>query len=110
MKDPFLQSLWKRGFGNEVSRLFQGIREIQGTNTCFFIELKNISKYRHITSGKILCDYKPHKKVKERVRLTLGGYILDYSGEVATSAADITTFKVLTRSTLSTKDVEKMIM
>jgi hypothetical protein len=33
MKDPALKPLWKRGFGNEVGRLFQGIRVIQGTNT-----------------------------------------------------------------------------
>jgi hypothetical protein len=35
VKDPVLQPLWKRGFGNEVARLFQGIRDIQGT-TCDF--------------------------------------------------------------------------
>jgi hypothetical protein len=39
MKDPCLQPLWKRGFGNEVGRLFQGICDIPGTDTCFFINL-----------------------------------------------------------------------
>jgi hypothetical protein len=34
MKDPHLQPLWKQGFGNECGRLFQGIRDIPGTNTC----------------------------------------------------------------------------
>jgi hypothetical protein len=71
MKDPRLQPLWTRGFGNECGRLFQGIRNIPGTNTCFFIELKNIPKDRKITDGKIVCDCKPHKKEKERVRLTV---------------------------------------
>jgi hypothetical protein len=52
-----------------------------------------IPKDREITYGKIFCDYKPHKKEKERVRLTVGGDRLDYSGDVATSTADITTFK-----------------
>jgi hypothetical protein len=42
MKDPRLQPLWKRGFGNEVGLLFQGIREIPGTDTCFFIKITNI--------------------------------------------------------------------
>jgi hypothetical protein len=56
MKDPRLQSLWKRGFGNKVGRLFQVIREIPGTNTCFFIKLTNIPKYRQITDGKLVCD------------------------------------------------------
>jgi hypothetical protein len=64
MKDPRLQPLWTRGFGNECGRLFQGIREIPGTDTCFFIKLTNIQKDRKITYGKIVCDYKPHKKEK----------------------------------------------
>jgi hypothetical protein len=62
MKDPRLQPLWTRGFGNECGRLFQGIRDIPGTDTCFFIDLKNIPNDRKITYGKIVCDYKPHKK------------------------------------------------
>jgi hypothetical protein len=76
------------------------------TNTCFFLELKNIPKERQITYGKIVCDYKPHKKEKERVRLTVGGDRLDYSDNVATSTADNTTFKILINSTLSKKDAE----
>jgi hypothetical protein len=35
---------------------------------------------------------------------------LDYSGKVATSAADITTFKFLINITLSTKEAEMMMM
>jgi hypothetical protein len=110
MKDSRLQPLWTRGFGNECGRLFQGIRGIPGTDTCFFIDLKNIPKDRKITYGKIVCDYKPHKQEKERVRLTVGGDRLDYSGDVATSTADITTFKILINSTLSTKDATMMMM
>jgi hypothetical protein len=110
MKDPRLQPLWTRGFGNECGRLFQGIRDIPGTDTCFFIKLTNIPKERKITYGKIVCDYKPHKKEKERVRLTVRGDILDYSGDVATSTADITTFKILINITLSTEDFAIMMM
>jgi hypothetical protein len=110
MKDPSLQPLWKRGFCNEVGHLFQGIRDIPGNDTCFFVELTNIPKYRQITYGKIVCDYKPHKKEKERVRITVGGDMLDYSGDVATSTADITTFKILINSTLSTADAAMMMM
>jgi hypothetical protein len=110
MKDPRLQPLWTRGFGNECGRLFQGIRDIPGTDTCFFIELKNIPNDRKVTYGKIFCDYKPHKKEKECVRLTVGGNRLDYSGDVATSTVDITTFKILINSTLSTEDAAMMMM
>jgi hypothetical protein len=109
MKHPRLQPLWKRGFGNECGRLFRGIRDITGTDKCFFIKLTNILTDRQITYGKIVCNYKPHEKEKERVRLTVGGDRLDYSGDVATSTADITTFKILINSTLSTKDAAMMI-
>jgi hypothetical protein len=53
---------------------------------------------------------KPHKKEKERARLTVGGDRLDYSGDIATSTADITTFNILINSTLSTKDAAMMMM
>jgi hypothetical protein len=110
MTDPCLQPLWTQGLGNECGRLFQGIRDIPGTDTCFFTTLRNIPNNRNITYGKIVCDYKPHKQEKERVRLTVGGDRLDYSGDVATSTADITTFKILINSTLSTKDAAMMMM
>jgi hypothetical protein len=110
VKDPRLQPLWTRLFGNECGRLFQGIRDISGTDTCFFIKLTNISKDRKITYGKIVCDYKPHKKEKERVQITVCGNRLDYSGDIATSTADITTFKILINSTPSTEDAAMMMM
>jgi hypothetical protein len=110
MKDPRLQPLSTRGVGNECGRLFKGIRNIPGTDTCFFIKLTNIPEDRKITYGKIVCNYKPHKKEKECVRLTVGDNILYYSGDVAASTADITTFKILINSTLSTEDAAMMMM
>jgi hypothetical protein len=68
-----------------------------------------IPKDRKITYGNFFCNYKPHKKEKECVRLTLGGDRLDYSGDVATSTADITTFIFLINSTLSTEDDAMMM-
>jgi hypothetical protein len=52
MKDPRLEPLWKIGFGNELGRLFQGIHDTQGPNTCFFVELTNIPKDHQITYEK----------------------------------------------------------
>jgi hypothetical protein len=40
----------------------------------------------------------------------VGGDILDYSGDVATSTADITAFKILINSALSTKDTSMIMM
>jgi hypothetical protein len=57
-----------------------------------------------------VCDYKPYKKEKKWVTLTGGGDRLDYSGEVATSTVDVTTFKFLINSTIFTEDAEMMMM
>jgi hypothetical protein len=42
--------------------------------------------------------------------LTVGSDILDYSSDVATSTADITTFKIMINSTLSTEYAAMMMM
>jgi hypothetical protein len=42
--------------------------------------------------------------------LTVGIGRLDYSGDVATSTADITTFKILVNINLSTEDAAMMTM
>jgi hypothetical protein len=61
MKKLTLGPLYKKVLGNELGRLFQGIRNIQGTNNCFFVELTNIPNDQKITYEKLLCDHKPHK-------------------------------------------------
>jgi hypothetical protein len=110
MKDPHLQPRWQRVCGNECGRLFQGIQDIPSTNTCFFTKLTNIPKDRKIAYRKIVCDYNPHKKEKECVRLTVCGDRLDYSSNVETSTDNITTFKILINNTLSTEDASMMMM
>jgi hypothetical protein len=53
IKDLRLKSLWKRGFGNECGRLFQGIRDIAGTTTCFFNKLTDIPKAGRSLKAKL---------------------------------------------------------
>ena len=75
MNHPVLGPLYKIGLGNELGSLLQVIRDIKGTNTCFFIDLVEITKDRKIAYGKLVYGFKPHKVA--RVRLTVGGNILD---------------------------------
>jgi hypothetical protein len=76
----------------------------------FLHRSEKIPNDRKITYCKIVCYYKPHKKEQERVRLTVGGNRLDYSGDVTTSMADIKTLKIPINSTLSTEDAVMMMM
>jgi hypothetical protein len=92
------------------ARFFKAFEIFLAPIHVFLIKLAKVPKDRKITHDKIVCDYKPHKKEKERVRLTVGGDRLDYSGDVATSTAKITTFKILINRTLYTEDATMMMM
>jgi predicted DNA-binding ribbon-helix-helix protein len=61
MKDPYIGPLFEIGLSNELGRICQGIRDIAGTNTAFFVYLTSIPKDRKITYGKLVCDFKPNK-------------------------------------------------
>jgi hypothetical protein len=106
---PMMNAVLHMATGKEM-QYTDIIKDIQGTNTFFFVELTNITKDRKITYGKLVCDDKPNKTENERVRLTFCGDRLDYTGNVETSTADITTFKILISSTLSTEDAEMIMM
>jgi hypothetical protein len=106
LKDTILGPLFEIGLSNELGRICQGIRDVAGTNTAFFIDLTSIPKDRKITYCKLVCDFKPNKTEKHLVRSIVGGY----SGATATSTADITTFKILINSTLSTTEAKMMMM
>jgi hypothetical protein len=110
MKDPDLGPSFEICLSNELGQICEGIWDIAGTNAAFFIDLKSIPKNRRITYGKLVCDFKPNKSEKYRVRLTVGGDRLDYRGDTATSTADITMFKILINSTLSTQEEQIMMM
>jgi hypothetical protein len=66
--------------------------------------------YNRLSRRKIhqVCDIWPQKKEMHRVRLTVGGDIIDYPGETATKNADLTTSKCLWISAISTKGAQYM--
>ena len=104
IKKPELLSLWTRSLANELGRLTQGIRDIVGTNTMFFIPKSEIphNRRKDITYGRIVVGYKPDKLEKARSRLTVGGDRLTAWMETATPTADLPLIKMLWNSVLST--------
>jgi hypothetical protein len=56
-----------------------------------------------------VCDYKPHKKGKELAIITAVGDILEYSREVATFTAYLTTFKILINSTVDDSSISRVV-
>jgi hypothetical protein len=96
------KKVWVHGFANEIGQLFQGIRNVPGTDTCFFIPESLVSAHKCPTYSCICCIYQPHKEEKHCVRLTVGGNWINYPGNTSTPMADLTTAKLLINSTIST--------
>ena len=108
-QDPIMQDTWKKAMCKELGRLAQGFGTTKGTDTVFFMtidEIKRIPKDRTVTYARIVVDYRPQKEDPNRVRITVGGNLIDYPGELTTRTADLTTAKILWNSTLSTPNAK----
>ena len=111
IRHPKLQSTWLRSAANEFGRLAQGVGDrIKGTNTMHFIHPSEIPEGRTVTYARHVCDIRPQKAEQERTRITVGGNLIDYPGEVSTRTADLTTVKVHVNSVVSTPNAEYMCM
>ena len=69
-----------------------------------------VPNYRVVTYANIIVDYRPHKEDPNRVRITAGGNLIIYPGELTTRTADITTSKIMWNSVLSTKNAKYMCL
>ena len=65
-------------------------------------EIKNIPRDCTVTCVRIVVDYRPQKKDPNRVRITVGGNLIEYIYELTTRTADLTTSKILWNSVIST--------
>ena len=55
--------------------------------------IKNIPKDRVVTYARIVVDYRPQKADPNRVRITAGGNLIQYPGELTTRTTDLRTTK-----------------
>ena len=67
-------------------------------------EIANIPKDRVVTYARVVVDFRPQKEDPNRVRITAGGNLIKYPGELTTRTADLTTSKILWNSVISTDD------
>ena len=89
-------------FVNALGRLFQGIRDIPGTDTCFFIKKSQVPKHKCATYGCICCNVRLQKEEIYCTRLTIGGNLIDFPRNTSTPTVDLLTAKLLINSTIST--------
>jgi hypothetical protein len=94
--------VWETSFANKIGCLLQGIQDLKGTNTCFFIQKLQVPTNKQPTYGRIVCNFCPQKKEQNCTRLTVDGDHNDYPGNKSTPTADLMTAKLLINSTIST--------
>ena len=103
MKGPD-KKLWETAFANDLGRLAQGIgnRMPTGNDTINFIHPSEIPLHKKVTYGRLVVDIRPLKDEKYRVRLTVGGDKLEFTGNASPVTASLATVKILLNSVVST--------
>ena len=103
---------WSSSNSDEIGRLAQGRhpKTKEGSNTMRFIKRAAIPKGRKPTYLRVVCDDRPQKAEKRRVRWTAGGDKVDYPFACATKTAELATVKTLINSVISTPKARFMTM
>jgi hypothetical protein len=115
MNDPATMEIWQTAFGKDFGGMAQGDNKTgqKGTNAIFVMtheEILLIPADRTITYVRIVVDFRPQKADPHRIRITAGGNLINYPGELTTRTAYLTTFKLMWNSVLSTKGAKYMCL
>jgi len=90
----------------ELGQLSNGYKDLtKGMEAIEFMtkaEVDQIPKYKKITYARITTDYREKKADPYRIRLTVGGNLIDFPGPITSTTAELTTAKLLWNSVLST--------
>jgi hypothetical protein len=111
IQDETAFHIWNKAAANECGRLTQGVGgRIEGSNAILFIPRNAVPKGKVITYGRFMVDIRPNKTETHRVRLTVGGNLIQYPGDVSTRSADRTTSECLWNRTISTEGDKYMCL
>ena len=80
------------------------------TNTVFFVSKASTPSDHKVTYARMVATIRPTKAEVNRVRVTVGGNHLDFTGATTTHCAILTTKKCLINSTISTPDARFMTL
>ena len=87
---------------NELGRLAQGnIHGVTATDTIDFIFKCEVPTSQPTTYANFVCDHRPLKTEKYRIRLVAGGDKLEYDGDPGAPAASLIETKLMINSVIS---------
>jgi hypothetical protein len=116
MHNSATAEVWQTAFGKDFGGMAQGDEKTgqKGTNSIFVMKHAEIKQaYADkvtFTYAKIVVHFRPQKKNPYRIRITAGGNLLTYKGNVSTRTADLSTLKLLWKSILSTDGAKYMCL
>jgi len=97
--------IWNKSVSNEFGCLAQGNDAgIIGTNTIQCIHKSEVPMGKVVTYGNFICDIRPLKSEKYRIRLTVGNDKLPYKADAGSPAASLLETKLFLNSTISDAD------
>ena len=116
MHNPATAEIWQMAFGKDFGGMAQGDDKTgqKGKNSVLVMKQVEIQKAyannQKFTYAKIVVDYLPQKANPHRIRITAGGNLIKYKGNVSTRTADLTMSKLLWNSVLSTHNAKYMCL
>jgi hypothetical protein len=115
MHDPATMEIWQTAFGKDFGGMAQGDNKTgqKGTNSIFVMthdEIQLIPADRTVTYARAVVNFCPQKLDPHRIRITAGGNLINYPGELTTRTADLTTPKLMWNSVLSTEGAKYMCL
>ena len=88
LKQNSTWEIWSLAMCKELGTLYQGYRGlVEGKNTFFFMsyeKIRDIPPDKTVTYARIVVDYQPQKPDPNRVRLMVGGNLLNVPGDLIT--------------------------
>ena len=104
LADPTTRNIWLCSTSNEFRRLAQGLPDncVDATNTIFFTPITEVPCHKCPTYARFVCSFRPQKPEPYLTCIAIGGNLIDYLGILSMKVADMTMFKILVNSTLST--------
>ena len=86
---------------NRLGRLSQGWKSHADTDNVEFIFHHDMPRNRKVTYGKVVWDIRPQRTEIQQNRITAGGNLMEYPGEVSPPVEDLTTVKLHVNSIIS---------
>jgi hypothetical protein len=103
--NPNIKDQWVPAMSKELHHLAQGKPGItKTTNTIIFLshsKIQNIPKDRAVTYARIVIDHQLQKEDPKRIRITLGGNLINYPYKLTMRITDMVSSKLLLNSTIS---------